>query len=82
MTLDVNVPFPLSIVLNRKAVTKYQLLFRHLFGYHSLLRHLGKLSFFFNINIYICREIVATASDGIQATFAASDARRIGGAAK
>jgi gamma-tubulin complex component 2 len=43
MTLDANVPFPLSIVLNRKALTKYQLLFRHLFAYHGILRLLGKI---------------------------------------
>ncbi|KAG0228795.1 hypothetical protein BGW42_001992 [Actinomortierella wolfii] len=32
LTLDYTVTFPLSLVISRKALTKYQLLFRHLLG--------------------------------------------------
>lgn len=31
LMLDYHAPWPLSLVLSRRAITKYQLLFRHLF---------------------------------------------------
>lgn len=40
-TLDYRAPWPLSIVLSRKAITKYQLLFRHLFFCRHVERRLG-----------------------------------------
>ncbi|KAG0269306.1 hypothetical protein DFQ27_003990 [Actinomortierella ambigua] len=39
LTLDYTVTFPLSLVISRKALTKYQLLFRHLLG----LKHAEQL---------------------------------------
>jgi gamma-tubulin complex component 2 len=30
LTLDYHVPWPLSLVISRKAINKYQLIFRHL----------------------------------------------------
>lgn len=39
LSLDYNVKFPLSLVISRKAILRYQLLFRHLLG----LKHLEQL---------------------------------------
>jgi gamma-tubulin complex component 2 len=39
--LDYSVSFPLSLVLNKKVLTKYQLIFRHLFKCKYLKRLLG-----------------------------------------
>lgn len=40
-TLGLNVSFPLSLVLNKKIMTKYQMIFRHLFKCKYLERCLG-----------------------------------------
>ncbi|KAL3685944.1 hypothetical protein R1sor_003966 [Riccia sorocarpa] len=39
-TLDYKVPWPLSLVISRKALTKYQLIFRHLFHFKHVERQL------------------------------------------
>ncbi|KAG6545232.1 hypothetical protein Mapa_013344 [Marchantia paleacea] len=39
-TLDYKVPWPLSLVVSRRALTKYQLIFRHLFHFKHVERQL------------------------------------------
>jgi gamma-tubulin complex component 2 len=41
--LNYTAPFPLSLVLNRKIMTKYQMLFRHVFQCKYLERHLSQV---------------------------------------
>ncbi|ODQ51604.1 hypothetical protein SAICODRAFT_59768 [Saitoella complicata NRRL Y-17804] len=41
LQLDYTVPFPLSLVISRQAVTKYQLLFRHLLSLKNVEQLLG-----------------------------------------
>ncbi|EGR31712.1 hypothetical protein IMG5_103560 [Ichthyophthirius multifiliis] len=41
-SLDYNVKWPLNLILNRKTLTKYQLLFRHLFQFKIVERNLCK----------------------------------------
>lgn len=38
LTLDYTVPFPLSLVISRKTILRYQLLFRYVFALFSLAR--------------------------------------------
>ena len=40
-TLDTDIPFPLSVMISRKSITKYQLIFRQLFLLKSVERLLG-----------------------------------------
>jgi len=40
-TLDYKVQWPLTLILSRRAITKYQLIFRHLFNCKFIERHLG-----------------------------------------
>ena len=40
-TLDYKVQWPLTLVISRRAITKYQLIFRHLFLCKFIERHLG-----------------------------------------
>jgi gamma-tubulin complex component 2 len=43
MTIDCPTPFPLSIILSMKSLTKYQMVFRHLFQCQLILRQLSRL---------------------------------------
>ena len=38
--LDYNAPWPVSLVLSRRAITKYQLLFRHVFHFKHVERRM------------------------------------------
>lgn len=42
LVLEYEIPFPVSLVLSQKAMTKYQLIFRHLFTLECLHRHLSQ----------------------------------------